>query len=68
MKLRKGTASDIDAIIKCYETARQMMRTAGNYSQWINAESSPPEIGDNSTGTLLITPRDPKGNLIEITI
>lgn len=36
MKLRKGTASDIDAIIKCYETARQMMRTAGNHSQWIN--------------------------------
>ena len=40
MKLRKGTGSDIDAIMKCYDTARQMMRTAGNHSQWINGYPS----------------------------
>lgn len=40
MKIRKGTPSDIDAIMSCYETARQLMRASGNYSQWINGYPS----------------------------
>ena len=36
MKIRKSTASDLDAIMKCYDVARQFMRASGNHSQWIN--------------------------------
>lgn len=40
MKIRKGKVSDIDDIMSCYETARQLMRASGNHSQWINGYPS----------------------------
>ena len=40
MRIRKGTQSDIDAIMSCYETARRFMRDSGNNSQWINGYPS----------------------------
>lgn len=40
MKIRKGTVSDIDDIMSCYETARQLMRASGNHNQWINGYPS----------------------------
>ncbi|MBD5203870.1 MAG: GNAT family N-acetyltransferase [Bacteroidales bacterium] len=40
MKIRKATAADIDAIMMCYEIARQQMRASGNHSQWINGYPS----------------------------
>lgn len=40
MKIREETASDIDDIMTCLETARQLMRAYGNNSQWINGYPS----------------------------
>lgn len=40
VKIRKGTIYDIDAMMSCYETARQFMRASGNHRQWINGYPS----------------------------
>lgn len=40
MNIRKGTTADIDAIMSCYDKARQLMRSSGNHSQWINGYPS----------------------------
>lgn len=40
MIVRKGSPEDIDAIMSCYEAARQTMRTSGNHSQWTNGYPS----------------------------
>ena len=40
IRIRKGTATDIDAIMSCYDIARQYMRASGNHSQWINGYPS----------------------------
>lgn len=38
--IRKGTAGDIEEIMRCYATARAYMRSQGNYNQWINGYPS----------------------------
>ncbi|MBD5265378.1 MAG: GNAT family N-acetyltransferase [Bacteroides sp.] len=38
--IRKGTVTDIDGIMTCYETARKFMRESGNHTQWINGYPS----------------------------
>lgn len=40
IQIRKGTVADIDAIMSCYDVARQYMRASGNPSQWINGYPS----------------------------
>lgn len=40
IRIRKGTAADIDAIMTVYDTARQYMRDSGNCNQWINGYTS----------------------------
>ncbi len=40
IRIRKGTTEDIDAIMDCYDTARQFMRKSGNRNQWINGYPS----------------------------
>ncbi len=40
IRIRKGTVADIDAIMSCYDIARQYMRDSGNHSQWINGYPS----------------------------
>lgn len=38
--IRKGTVGDIDAIMACYDSARQYMRATGNLTQWTNGYPS----------------------------
>lgn len=38
--IRKGTEADIDAIMACYDIARQYMRASGNPNQWTNGYPS----------------------------
>lgn len=40
IRIRKGTAADIDAIMKCYDEGRRFMRASGNHAQWINGYPS----------------------------
>lgn len=40
IQIRKGTPADIDAIMECYDTARQFMRSSGNHTQWVNGYPS----------------------------
>lgn len=38
--IRKDKLSDLDAIMACYDSARQYMRSCGNHNQWINGYPS----------------------------
>lgn len=40
IRIRRSNRKDIDAIMECYETARQYMRANGNASQWVNGYPS----------------------------
>ncbi len=40
IKIRKGIHTDIDAIMSCYDIARQYMRSTGNLTQWVNGYPS----------------------------
>jgi len=40
MEIRKSTPEDIDPIMNCINTARQMMRAGGNNVQWTNGYPS----------------------------
>lgn len=40
IRIRKSIESDIDAIMSCYDKARQFMRENGNLNQWINGYPS----------------------------
>lgn len=81
IKIRKGTAADIDEIMSCYDTARDFMRLTGNLNQWINGYPSRKiierdiEKGDNYVGVdddgdivmafAFITGNDPTYYIIE---
>lgn len=47
IRIRKGTTADIDAIMLCYDIARQYMRSSGNLSQWINGYPSRELVADD---------------------
>lgn len=47
IRIRKGTVADIDAIMSCYNIARQYMRASGNHSQWINGYPSPELVAED---------------------
>ena len=36
IRIRKGSMADVEAIMSCYDIARQYMRASDNHSQWIN--------------------------------
>lgn len=40
IQIRKGEYGDVDAIMSCYEKARQYMRMNGNHQQWVNGYPS----------------------------
>lgn len=40
MTIRRSTAADIDAIMACYDAAKQIMRASGNRKQWVNGYPS----------------------------
>lgn len=40
IKIRKGENTDIEAIMSCYDIAKQYMRKSGNLTQWINGYPS----------------------------
>lgn len=40
IRIRSGEVGDIDAIMTCYDKARQYMRESGNLTQWINGYPS----------------------------
>lgn len=47
IRIRRGTPEDIDAIMTCYEVARQFMRASGNHRQWINGYPSRELVADD---------------------
>lgn len=47
MIIRKATIADIDDMMACYETARQLMRASGNHSQWTNGYPSREQIAED---------------------
>ena len=40
MKIRKATTQDLDCIMQVIDAARNLMRTNGNHTQWINGYPS----------------------------
>ena len=64
MKIRKSTASDLDAIMKCYDVARQFMRASGNHSQWINGYPSRELVGDDIAHGLSYVGEDAAGEIV----
>ena len=64
MKIRKSTASDIDAIMSCYETARQLMRESGNHSQWINGYPSRELVSEDIVGGVSYVGVDDDGDIV----
>lgn len=63
MKIRKGTASDIDAVMMCYETARQLMRSSGNHSQWVNGYPSRELVAEDITHGISYVGVDEDGDI-----
>ena len=64
MKIRKGRASDIDAILACYETARQLMRASGNHSQWINGYPSRELVAEDIAHGVSYVGEDDNGEVV----
>lgn len=64
MKIRKGTADDIDAIFACYEIARQTMRASGNHSQWTNGYPSREIIAEDIAAGVSYVGEDDEGPIV----
>lgn len=50
MRIRKATASDIDDMMQCYHTARQLMRASGNHRQWTDGYPSRELVAEDIAG------------------
>lgn len=50
IRIRKATLADVDAIMACYDIARDFMRASGNHSQWIGGYPSRELIAEDIAG------------------
>lgn len=49
IRIRKGSMADVDAIMSCYDIAKQYMRASDNHSQWINGYPSRELVAEDIT-------------------
>ncbi len=64
IRIRKGTAADIDAIMSCYDAARRYMRASGNYSQWINGYPSQELVAEDIATGINYVGEDEDGEIV----
>ncbi len=64
IRIRKGAMADIDAIMSCYDVARQYMRASGNPSQWINGYPSRELVTDDIAKGVSYVGIDENGEII----
>lgn len=66
IKIRRGIPADLEAIMTCYDVARQFMRNCGNESQWINGypgrnlvaediKAGVSYVGEDESGEIVMT-------------
>lgn len=64
IRIRKGTRGDVEAIMDCYDKARQFMRSCGNMKQWINGYPSRELIEKDITDGVNYVGEDSHGALV----
>ena len=64
MIIRKGTAADIDAIMRCYDSARRFMRASGNHSQWVNGYPSRELVAEDVARGISYVGEDEEGEVV----
>ncbi len=64
IRIRKGIAADIDAIMSCYDAARRYMRASGNHSQWINGYPSQELVAEDIAAGINYVGEDEDGEIV----
>ncbi len=64
IRIRKGTAADIDAIMSCYDAARRYMRASGNHNQWINGYPSQELVAEDIATGINYVGTDEDGEIV----
>ena len=64
--IRNGTIDDFDAIMSCYEIARQYMRSQGNVYQWTNGYPSKDLIIEDIKDGRCYVGTDQYGNIVMV--
>lgn len=64
IRIRKGEARDMDAIMSCYDIARRYMRASGNHNQWINGYPSRELVAEDISRGVSYVGVDESGELV----
>lgn len=64
IRIRKGTPADKDAIMSCYDKARQYMRAHGNATQWINGYPSESLVSKDIASGISYVGEDEQGDVV----
>lgn len=64
IRIRKSREADIDAIMECYDIARQYMRASGNLNQWINGYPSRELVAQDIARGIGYVGQDESGEIV----
>lgn len=64
IKIRKSRPADIDAIMTCYNAARQYMRASGNKRQWINGYPERELVAEDIAAGVSYVGEDETGEIV----